>query len=970
MQIYEKIGLQSIVKLNTALTSTPTLLAPSINKLSNGGFVVAWQDALDIRAQLFDVTGSKVGSDFLVNTKTLFGQRDPEIASLTNGGFVITWEDASSPGSNNMTDIKAQIFAANGAAVGNEFLVNNNTFGNQAISRVTGLANGGFVIMWTNYAFNGPVVTAQLFDVNGTEVGNEIVLNQSAVMNGGNSERDTVVAGLSNGGFVAAWADFRGTQSLIVNIVARVFDANGAIGRDVLVDIVTSIPLDGLNVAVTGLTDSRFVVSWTDASGALGDGSETSIKAQIFDGNGLVWGSAFLVNTTTAGKQYDPAITALADGGFVVTWTDLSGTLGDSSGASIKAQAFDASGARVGSEFLVNTATAYDQKESEITGLSNGSFAVTWIDAQSSTNTLNRFHISSQLFGVNMAPPSISSNGAGPSAFISMVENTWSVTTVTADDADFGSTLSYSISGGSDAALFFIDAGTGALWMINFVPNFEAPGDAGANNIYDVIVQVSDGTLTDTQAIAVTVTNANEAPTITSNSGGATAVLSVAENSTAVTTVTATDVDAGASLAYSISGGADAALFAIDAATGALTFRAAPNFEAPGDAGTNNVYDVVVQVSDGTLTDTQAIAVTVTNVDEPPSIVTGTAGDDRFVSQAVNETIAGLAGLDTVVFSGARLDYEISRANGAVTVRDVRAQGDGTDTLTGIERLQFSDGFMGLLPEELLLFLPGTRDLITWDSTLGSNGFTYFFRLNATTNIAAVADLTGDGRADLLLTQPGGGLIRWDPSQGGNGFAVLPEAPGFSVAGIGDLVGNGADDILLRNAAGQLRVLDPASGTINDLFTLAQGWSLKGVANINGSGKDDIVLQNNANGAVIAFTDKGWVDLLTLAPGSGWEIAGLGDVVGGLADDFIFRNSNTGVTIFWDSTAGSSGFRDFATIGQDWSLTTVSDLSGDGRDDVVLETANGLAIYWTGNTWVDLGNVLAGSDMIGTGLFL
>ena len=85
---------------------------------------------------------------------------------------------------------------------------------------------------------------------------------------------------------------------------------------------------------------------------------------------------------------------------------------------------------------------------------------------------------------------------------------------------------------------FSINATTGALSFVA-APNFEAPTDAGANNVYDVIVQVSDGTLTDTQAIAVTVTNANEAPVITSNGGGATAAVTVAENSTAVTTVVA-----------------------------------------------------------------------------------------------------------------------------------------------------------------------------------------------------------------------------------------------------------------------------------------------------------------------------------------------------------------------------------------------------------------------------------------------
>src|SRR5262249_29199523 len=92
--------------------------------------------------------------------------------------------------------------------------------------------------------------------------------------------------------------------------------------------------------------------------------------------------------------------------------------------------------------------------------------------------------------------------------------------------------------------------------------------------------------------------------------------VSVGESATAVTTVTATDADAGATLTYSIVGGADAAQFTINSSTGALSFVSAPDAEAPSDAGGNNVYDVQVQVSDGTNTDTQAIAVTVTNVND------------------------------------------------------------------------------------------------------------------------------------------------------------------------------------------------------------------------------------------------------------------------------------------------------------------------------------------------------------------
>ena len=101
-------------------------------------------------------------------------------------------------------------------------------------------------------------------------------------------------------------------------------------------------------------------------------------------------------------------------------------------------------------------------------------------------------------------------------------------------------------------------------------------------------------------------------PVITSDGGGASAAINVAENSTAVTTVTATDADCRPDADLLDRGGADAALFTINASTGALSFVAAPELRNPTDAGGNNIYDVIVQVSDGSLTDTQAIAVTVT----------------------------------------------------------------------------------------------------------------------------------------------------------------------------------------------------------------------------------------------------------------------------------------------------------------------------------------------------------------------
>jgi hypothetical protein len=112
-------------------------------------------------------------------------------------------------------------------------------------------------------------------------------------------------------------------------------------------------------------------------------------------------------------------------------------------------------------------------------------------------------------------------------------------------------------------------------------------------------------------------TPSNHAPVITSDQGGGIATIALAENTTAVTTVTATDPDAGQTLSYSIGGGADAAKFTIGPSTGALSFVTAPNFELPTDAGGNNVYDVIVQASDGHGgIDTQRIVVTVSDVVE------------------------------------------------------------------------------------------------------------------------------------------------------------------------------------------------------------------------------------------------------------------------------------------------------------------------------------------------------------------
>ena len=101
--------------------------------------------------------------------------------------------------------------------------------------------------------------------------------------------------------------------------------------------------------------------------------------------------------------------------------------------------------------------------------------------------------------------------------------------------------------------------------------------------------------------------NPNNPPVI----DGSTTSYSVIENQTSAFTVSATDAD-GDSLTYSVTGGDDGALFNISS-VGVVTFIAAPDFELPSDANTDNAYLLTVSVTDGTASASASFTVTVTN---------------------------------------------------------------------------------------------------------------------------------------------------------------------------------------------------------------------------------------------------------------------------------------------------------------------------------------------------------------------
>ena len=277
-----------------------------------------------------------------------------------------------------------------------------------------------------------------------------------------------------------------------------------------------------------------------------------------------------------------------------------------------------------------------------------------------------------------------------------IAEGVSSIATISASDPDAGASLTYSLvdsNGAKDEGLLSINSSTGAVAFIA-APNFETPTDVGADNKIEFSVLVSDGSLEVSQDYSFSITNVNEAPTISTSS------FSIAEGSTAIGTIAASDPDTSSTLSYTISG-TDSSKFSINASSGAVAFLSPPNFESPTDNGLDNTYNFTVTVSDGSLSSSQSIAVAVGNVNEAPSFsiasaqsyvensgaTISVAANDPDASSSLTYTLSGtdaskftISSSGVLSFSSAP-DYEAPSDSGSNNIFNVSvAVSDGVNS--------------------------------------------------------------------------------------------------------------------------------------------------------------------------------------------------------------------------------------------------------------------------------------------------
>ena len=357
----------------------------------------------------------------------------------------------------------------------------------------------------------------------------------------------------------------------------------------------------------------------------------------------------------------------------------------------------------------------------------------------------------------------------------------------------------------------------------------------------------------------------NATPVITSNGGAATASVNAPENQTFADDVNASDADGNETVSYSISGGADQAKFDLNATTGVLTFKTAPDFENPASAGSNNAYVVEVNASDGTAWDLQTITVTVTDGNEDPTTI------------ALVGAVSSLAE-DSNTSSSTKV--------GAIAVTDP----DTTNSSS------LAEGNVHRVPSEFATIQAAINASSNGDEVFVSAG-TYMENLNFNgKNISVI----GEDRATTVIDgNKAGSVVTFSSSE-----AATAKLSGFTLT-------NG-----LTAGKGGGVYINGAHPTIENLIiTDNQGNSAGGIgADYSSSILKNLIISNNhaedsGGGLFVNFASPTVTNVLFTGNTAAWR----GGAVGILRSQSnpVFSNvtlsANTGSTVGWGG-GGGGGF--------------------------------------------------------------
>ena len=146
-----------------------------------------------------DALGNPVGDEFIVNNSTSGNQTNPSVGVDKLGRFAVTWTTRNPVYGK---DIYGRSFAANGTPLGVEYKIGLLDLGDQEWSRMAMDDNGNFVVTWSSVStLSGWDVYYRVFNLAGTPLTVESLVNQTTA----GDQNFSAVAMDRLGFFVIVW---------------------------------------------------------------------------------------------------------------------------------------------------------------------------------------------------------------------------------------------------------------------------------------------------------------------------------------------------------------------------------------------------------------------------------------------------------------------------------------------------------------------------------------------------------------------------------------------------------------------------------------------------------------------------------------------------------------------------------------------------------------------------------------------
>ncbi len=335
----------------------------------DAGYLV-WQDnatdgeGLGISARRLDANFNPSYGTFRVNESGAGDQELPQVAQLRDGGAVVVWQSAPF----GVKRIVARFLDAQGKFLTGDISVSPDNGQSAAIASTD---DGGVVVSWANFGSDGGMfgVYAQKLSAVGEKLGDAVLVNQTTRP----SQKAPSLSALPDGRLVVVWVSEQQRSEGSSDIFIRVLNSNLTPSRDELrVNTTTDVCA---NPALVVTASGGVVVAWSQRNTDKPfDGWDIYTKS--FDATTLTLGEEVRCNTTVAGDQYAPQVTAVGRDVFVC-WTSFGQ---DGSREGVYGKVIPSVGAPAPGtvEFLVNTITRNQQLHPSLASDAVGRVLVVW----------------------------------------------------------------------------------------------------------------------------------------------------------------------------------------------------------------------------------------------------------------------------------------------------------------------------------------------------------------------------------------------------------------------------------------------------------------------------------------------------------------------------------------------------------------------------------------------------------------